>query len=115
MSAAIARAAELAHPYRWWLLLTFLAGPLLWALGVRYLLTMPGFISAEADWLLLKFSAVIAAWSWGLYLLALFFHPVRGFLCAQRRSLLVAACRVLFVFALALLFLSPALVFSVAP
>lgn len=115
MSAAITRAAELAHPYRWWLLVTFLAGPFVWACGVRSLLTMPGFISAEADWMLLKISAVIASWSWGLYLVAVFLHPTRGLLRASRRSPLVAAFRALFVFALALLFLSPALVFSLAP
>ena len=111
MADAITRAAIRAYPYRWWLLGCFVAGPVLWMLGVRYLLTVPGFISPKTEWFLLKFTAVIFCWSWGFYLVAVLFHPLKGLL-RPRDSLLVSACRALLLPALALVFLSAFLVFA---
>jgi hypothetical protein len=114
MSLLLSRTAEFAYPYRWWMLACVFVGPPLWMLGVRYLLTLPGFISADTDWFLLKFTSMILAWPWGFFLVAIFFHPVHGRLRYREHSPLISGRRAFVVGALILVFLTPLLIF-VAP
>jgi len=109
--------AEKLFPIRWWLLIAFLTLPFLWILGVRYLLFMPGFISPESDWRLLKLSVFFGAWPWGFFLVTVLFHPTHGLLKrrGQRPGLALRTLRTLVLGSLALLFVSPLITLALAP
>ena len=117
MAAIYETLAQRFFPARRWLIAAFVVLPFVWAVGVRYLLTKPGFISPETDWRLLKGTVLFAAWPWGLFLLAVCFHPARGLLRVRAESpgLGLNALRVLMLACLALVFVSPFVAFVLAP
>ena len=118
--ALVASYEELAgrlYPVRWWLLAAFFVLPFAFPLVVRYGLTMPGFISGEADWFLLKLTLFFAAWPWALFLVAVCFHPHRGLLRPRSGSpsCTLSAFRALLALSIIALLLSPFAFVALAP